>query len=53
MGLAQVGGGYQVGDGNGNEVTMYQRVVPPTITAAYTVTAADLAGGLISATSAG
>ena len=53
MALAQVGGGYQVGDGNSNEVTMYQRAVPTAIAAAYTLTAADLASGLVSATSSG
>jgi hypothetical protein len=53
MDLAKAGGGYQIGDGNGNEVSMYMRGVPTAITAAYTLTAADLANGLISATSAG
>lgn len=49
MGLAQVGGGYQVGDGNGNEVTFYARGQAVVIAAAYTLTMPDLASGLVRA----
>jgi len=53
MALAQVGGGYQVGDGNATELTFYSRPQATVIAAAYTLTMADLAGGLVYATSSG
>jgi hypothetical protein len=45
-------GGYQVGDGNLGEVTFGTSNIPTALTAAATVTTADLSGGLIVYTSA-
>jgi len=53
MALPNVGGGYQIADGNVNEVTITTRPQVTVITAAYTLTAADFAAGIISATSSG
>lgn len=53
MALANVGGGYQIADGNVAEVSMTSRAQAVAITAAYTLTAADFASGIISATSSG
>ena len=53
MALPNVGGGYQVADGNTSEVTMTVRPQVGAITAAYTLTNADFASGIVSATSSG
>ena len=53
MALPNVGGGYQVADGNTNELTMTVRPQVNAISAAYTLTAADFASGIVSATSSG
>jgi hypothetical protein len=53
MALPNVGGGFQVADGNTNEVTMVARPQVKTITAAYTLTEADFASGIVYATSSG
>ena len=53
MALANVGGGYQIADGNVAEVSMTSRAQATVIAAAYTLTAADFAAGIISATSSG
>ncbi|MFZ2287614.1 MAG: hypothetical protein WAV93_11565 [Bacteroidales bacterium] len=53
MALANVGGGLQFGDGNVNEVKLVARNQATVIAAAYTLTAADLASGIIYATSSG
>ena len=53
MALSQVGGGYQVADGNTSELTFTVRPAVTTITAAYTLTAADFASGIVYATSSG
>jgi len=45
-------GGYQVGDGNISEVTLGTSAIPTALTAAATLTSADLAGGLVVYTSA-
>ena len=45
-------GGYQLGDGNLTEVNLSTSPVPTAYTAAATLTAADLSGGLIVYTSA-
>lgn len=45
-------GGYQLGDGNLNEVTLGTSVVPTAYTAGATLTTANLAGGLVVYTSA-
>ena len=45
-------GGYQVGDGNLGEATFGVSAIPTALTAAATVTTADLCGGLIVYTSA-
>ena len=45
-------GGYQLGDGNLTEVNLSTSSVPTAYTAAATLTAADLSGGLIVYTSA-
>lgn len=44
-------GGYQVGDGNLGEVTLSTSVIPVPYTAAATLTAANLAGGVVVYTS--
>jgi hypothetical protein len=53
MALPSVGGGYQIADGNQVEVSMTSRAQATVITAAYTLTAADFASGIIAATSSG
>ena len=53
MALPNVGGGYQIADGNTAEVSMTSRAPATVIAAAYTLTAADFASGIISATSSG
>ena len=53
MPIANVGGGYQIADGNVSEVSMTTRPQVKTITAAYTLTDTDFASGIISATSSG
>ena len=53
MAISKSGGGYQVGDGNASEVTMYMRGPATTMTAAKTLTIGELASGLVSATSSG
>lgn len=53
MALPNVGGGYQIADGNTAEVSMTTRSPATVISAAYTLTAADFAAGIISATSSG
>ena len=45
-------GGYQVGDGNIGEVTLGVSSVPTALTAAATLTTAELSGGLVVYTSA-
>jgi hypothetical protein len=44
-------GGYQIGDGNLGEITFGVSAIPTALTAAATLTAADLAGGLVVYTS--
>lgn len=44
-------GGYQLGDGNLNEVTLGTSVIPTAYTAAATLTTANLAGGIVVYTS--
>lgn len=46
MALPTVGGGYQVGDGNVNEIQMFA-LVPATVTATATLTAAQFTSGLL------
>lgn len=53
MAIPNVGGGYQVADGNTSELSMVVRPQATVISAAYTLTAADFAAGIISATSSG
>ena len=45
-------GGYQLGDGNITEVNMTTSAIPTALTAAATLTAGNLAGGLVVYTSA-
>jgi hypothetical protein len=45
-------GGYQVGDGNLGEVTLGVSSIPTALTAAATLTTAELSGGLVVYTSA-
>ena len=45
-------GGYQLGDGNITEVNMTTSAIPTALTAAVTLTAGNLAGGIIVYTSA-
>ncbi len=47
MALPNGAGGYQVGDGNLNEVTLGIQVAPVTYTAGATLTVADLEAGLV------
>jgi hypothetical protein len=47
MALPQVGGGYQIGDGNVNEVQLVAQTSPQTATATATLTVAQLTGGLL------
>jgi hypothetical protein len=44
-------GGYQLGDGNSNEVDLIISAIPTAYTAAVTLTVTDLAGGLVVYTS--
>ena len=53
MALSAVGGGYQVGDGNVNEVKLGTMVAPGATTAtSVTLTAAELTGGAYTSTNA-
>jgi len=52
MALPNGAGGYQLGDGNLNEVTLSVQAAPIAKTAAATLTAAELANGLITYTGA-
>lgn len=52
MALPNGAGGYQLGDGNLNEVTLSVQSAPIAKTAAATLTAAELANGLITYTGA-
>jgi hypothetical protein len=47
MALPNGGGGYQVGDGNLNELTLGYAAVPQTATATATLTAAQVTGGML------
>jgi hypothetical protein len=47
MALPNGAGGYQVGDGNLNEVNMGVQAAPPTATATATLTAAQITGGIL------
>jgi len=54
MALPSIGGGRQLGDGNTNEVIISVQSAPPaTKAAAATLTAAELAGGIITTTPTG
>lgn len=50
MALPSVGGGYQIGDGNSNEVRLGTQGAPADLTNTATVTAAQLATGILSGT---
>jgi hypothetical protein len=52
MALPNGAGGYQFGDGNLNEINMTTQVAPTAKTAAATLTAAELATGIITYTGA-
>ena len=52
MALPNGAGGYQFGDGNLNEINMVTQVAPTAKTAAATLTAAELATGIITYTGA-
>lgn len=52
MALPNGAGGYQIGDGNINEIVFAPSAVPTAYTAAATLTTNDLAGGLVVYTSA-
>jgi hypothetical protein len=47
MALPSVGGGYQIGDGNRNEIFLGEMSDPQTATATATLTAAQITGGLL------
>lgn len=47
MALASVGGGYQIGDGNLNEIFLGEMAAPQTATATATLTAAQITSGLL------
>lgn len=47
MALPNGGGGYQVGDGNLNELTLGYAAVPQAATATATLTAAQVTGGML------
>ena len=47
MALPNGAGGYQVGDGNINEVQLFTQTAPAAYTAAATLVAADLTNGII------
>jgi hypothetical protein len=51
--LPKSGSGYQVADGNKNEVTFFGRAQAVAITAAYTLTMDDFASALLDVTSSG
>ena len=53
MALPNVGGGYQIGDGNISEVKLGVQGAPAAVTDAATLTAAQLATGLLVLTSSG
>ena len=50
MALATIGGGYQVTDGNQNEITIGTQAAPQTATVTATLTVAQVTGGLLVAT---
>jgi len=47
MALPSVGGGYQIGDGNRNEIFLGEQADPQTATATATLTAAQITGGML------
>ena len=47
MALAQVGGGYQVGDGNVNEIRLGASAAPQTATSTATLTVAQILGNVL------
>ena len=47
MALPGIGGGYQLGDGNGAEVNLYAQSAPQTAVATATLSAAQLFGGIL------
>ena len=47
MALPQVGGGYQVGDGNLNEIRLGYSAAPQTATSTATLTAAQILGNVL------
>jgi hypothetical protein len=47
MALPSVGGGYQIGDGNRNEIFLGEMSDPQTATATATLTAAQITGNLL------
>ena len=47
MALAQVGGGYQVGDGNVNEIRLGYSAAPQTATSTATLTVAQITGNVL------
>jgi len=47
MALPSVGGGYQIGDGNRNEIFLGEQSDPQTATATATLTAAQITGGML------
>jgi len=47
MALPNVGGGYQVGDGNTSEVKLGTQAAPGTATTTATLTAAQMTGGIL------
>jgi len=47
MALPNSGGGYQVGDGNLNEIDLFTTAAPQTATATATLTAAQITGNLL------
>ena len=47
MAIPTVGGGQQIGDGNANEVRLFSQGAPATATVTATLTAAQLATGII------
>jgi hypothetical protein len=47
MALPSVGGGYQIGDGNRNEIFLGEQADPATATATATLTAAQITTGIL------
>ena len=47
MALAQVGGGYQLGDGNVNEIRLGYSAAPQTATSTATLTVAQITGNIL------